>query len=60
MNIDLTREETDTLIELLRREISDTRTEITHTDNSKFKEEVKQHKQSLNKILSTLEQSLAD
>ena len=53
-NFELSTEEKETLIEILEDNISDLRMEISDTDSSIFKEEIRSKKKILTDILEKL------
>ncbi len=57
IQLNLTKEEEETLIYLLENCISDLRMEIAGTDNVSYKQMLKHRKAVLEKILATLQQS---
>lgn len=57
INLDLTKEEKDTLIGILENDLSDLRMEIADTDNMDFRETLKNQKAVLQKVLEVLRQA---
>lgn len=57
IQLNLTKEEEETLIYLLENSISELRMEISDTDNYEYKQMLKHRKAVLEKILATLQQS---
>ena len=55
INLDLNTEEVTILKGILNNDPSDLRMEITHTDSRDFREELKNHKTIIKKVLEALE-----
>ena len=55
INLDLNAGEIKILKEILNNDLSDLRMEIAHTDSRDFKEELKNHKTVIKKVLEALE-----
>ncbi len=56
INLDLTKEESDILANILENYLSDLRMEIADTDRMDFRESLKKKKVVLKKVLETLQQ----
>lgn len=57
IHLELTKEEKETLIDILENDLSDLRMEITDTDSLDFREILKKQKEVLKKVLETLRQA---
>ncbi len=55
--ITLTQEEKEILIQVLEEYISDLRIEISHTDDTGFREPLKARKETIGRIIDTLQLS---
>lgn len=54
INLDLTREEQDTLKDILESTLSELRAEIADTDRKDFRDDLKRQKAILNKVVTAL------
>jgi hypothetical protein len=57
MNINLTEEEVHSLLDILKRELSEMKSEIYHTDNYNFKEDLKKQVLFIQDIINKLNES---
>lgn len=57
IQLDLTKEEKDILLDILENDLSDLRMEIADTDNMDFRETLKKQKEVLKKVLEMLQKA---
>lgn len=57
INLDITNDEKSILIDVLESYLSDLRMEIADTDKMDFREELKDKKEVLNKVLAQLQKA---
>lgn len=57
LQLELSDEEQELLVEVLKTSLTELRTEVAHTDRLAYRERLKGQEQSIKRILSRLDQS---